>query len=176
MNNVVDLPRVGKVGALACWEHIQPLLKYHTYLQREEIHVAAWPPLEPFVPSGSGLWGMSREGCTGQSQQYALESGAFVLQTTGLMTEKAAESMNLGGTPIYTKPGGGCAAVFGPDGRVMTDEQPDAEEKIIYVNLEMDAILTARAFVDSCGHYSRPDMLWLGVDKRQPCHVEERRN
>lgn len=50
-----------RVGALSCWEHIQPLLKYHTYLQNEEMHVAAWPPVDPH-PGGDALWGMSREG------------------------------------------------------------------------------------------------------------------
>lgn len=29
--NVVDEPGVGKVGGLSCWEHSQPLLRYHTY-------------------------------------------------------------------------------------------------------------------------------------------------
>ena len=38
-----------KVGALNCLEHIQPLLKYHTHLQGENIHLAAWPPLAPFA-------------------------------------------------------------------------------------------------------------------------------
>jgi len=60
LNNVVDTP-IGKVGSLACWEHLQPLLKYNTYLQREEIHNAAWPPLYPFV-EGPGLWSMSADG------------------------------------------------------------------------------------------------------------------
>lgn len=39
--NVVDEPTVGKVGVLSCWEHSQPLLRYHTYSQGEWIHVAA---------------------------------------------------------------------------------------------------------------------------------------
>lgn len=51
----------GRVGALACWEHTQPLLKYHTHFQREDIHVAAWPPV--FAHGGGpDLWSMSREG------------------------------------------------------------------------------------------------------------------
>lgn len=62
LNNVVDLDGVGKVGALSCWEHMQPLLKYHTISLREEIHVAAWPPLIPFVEGSQGLFGMSAEG------------------------------------------------------------------------------------------------------------------
>jgi nitrilase len=61
LKNVVQVNGVGRVGALSCWEHTQPLLKYHTYLQREEIHVAAWPPLDPH-PGGPALWSMSKEG------------------------------------------------------------------------------------------------------------------
>jgi len=43
--NVADEPMVGKVGALSCWEHSQPLLQYHTYSQGEQINVAACPPI-----------------------------------------------------------------------------------------------------------------------------------
>ena len=61
LKNVVDVEGVGKVGCLACWEHTQPLLKYHTCLLREDVHVAAWPPLFTH-PGGPALWSMSREG------------------------------------------------------------------------------------------------------------------
>lgn len=60
LHNVVDTS-VGRIGALSCWEHINPLLKYHTYHQRELFHVAAWPPVYPHS-GGPDLWSMSREG------------------------------------------------------------------------------------------------------------------
>jgi nitrilase len=59
---VVDLPEVGKVGGLSCWEHIQPLLKYYTFSQGEQIHVAAWPPVDPFIKGSPGFFSMSIEG------------------------------------------------------------------------------------------------------------------
>lgn len=59
---VVDLPEIGKVGGLSCWEHIQPLLKYYTFSQGEQIHVAAWPPLDHFVDGSPGFYSMSVEG------------------------------------------------------------------------------------------------------------------
>lgn len=64
LHNVVEEPGIGKVGALSCWEHSQPLLRYHTYSQGEEIHVAAWPPMNYFnsFPEGSALWSQCREG------------------------------------------------------------------------------------------------------------------
>lgn len=60
--NVVSIPEVGRTGGLSCWEHIQPLLKYYTFSQGEEIHVAAWPPLDPFMDGSPGFWSMSIEG------------------------------------------------------------------------------------------------------------------
>lgn len=61
LNNVVQVEGVGRVGALACWEHTQALLKYHTCVQREDVHIAAWPPVYEHR-GGMGLWSMSREG------------------------------------------------------------------------------------------------------------------
>jgi aliphatic nitrilase len=35
---------LGRMGALCCAEHIQPLTKYAMYSQHEQIHIAAWRP------------------------------------------------------------------------------------------------------------------------------------
>jgi predicted amidohydrolase len=60
LRSVAELP-FGRVGSLSCWEHIQPLLKYNTISQKEEIHVAAWPPLHSQV--GESIpWSMTAEG------------------------------------------------------------------------------------------------------------------
>jgi nitrilase len=77
--------------------------------------------------------------------------------------------------PLFNVPGGGSSAIFGPDGRLIASGEQDgltgADEGIIYADLEMDDHMKARGFVDACGHYSRPDMLWLGVDLREKLHV-----
>lgn len=62
LNNVVEVEGVGRVGALACWEHMQPLLKYHTTSLREQIHIAAWPPIHSFEEGSEGLFSMTAEG------------------------------------------------------------------------------------------------------------------
>jgi len=59
-SSVAELP-FARVRSLSCWEHIQPLLKYHTLSQQEDIHVAAWPILYPHT-GGQDLWSMSAEG------------------------------------------------------------------------------------------------------------------
>lgn len=59
LSSVAQLP-FARVRALSCWEHIQPLLKYHTISQKEDIHVGGWPNAPSFA--GADLWSLSAEG------------------------------------------------------------------------------------------------------------------
>lgn len=70
-------------------------------------------------------------------------------------------------------PGGGNSAVFGPDGSRLTEPVESTAEVIIFADLEMDLILAAKLFVDITGHYSRPDLMSLNVDRRVKKMVHE---
>ncbi|KAG6363700.1 hypothetical protein INS49_008801 [Diaporthe citri] len=62
---------------MACWEHTQPLLKYHTISQGPAIHVSMWPPVDPTTgPRHPGLGSMTKEGCQKLSQTFAIEPAA----------------------------------------------------------------------------------------------------
>jgi nitrilase len=78
--------------------------------------------------------------------------------------------MGTSGGVVMNRPGGGSSAVFGPDGRKLSQDLPEGEEGIIYADLDLDDVLKAKSFIDTCGHYSRPDMLWLGVDSEEKLH------
>ncbi|KAK6222288.1 Carbon-nitrogen hydrolase [Pestalotiopsis sp. IQ-011] len=170
LDGVADT-RVGRVGALSCWEHAQPLLKYHMYAQKEQIHVAAWPPLFRCDGGGKGLWSMSREGTQAIASTYALESQSFVLHSTAVLSQAGINLMKTETGSIMNIPGGGSSAVFAPDGRKISTDIPETEEGLVYCTLEMGLILESKAFLDVCGHYSRPDLLWLGVDRKDKSHV-----
>ncbi|RMJ16460.1 Arylacetonitrilase [Fusarium kuroshium] len=184
LNNVIDIDFGGdigvvKVGSLACWEHSQPLLKYHTYAQKEAIHISAWPPTDPHGGvEAPGLWSMSAEGTQCLSQAYAIEGGTFVLHCTAVCNQKGIDKLKTKGGLLFREPGGGNSVVFGPDGRRLTkplaDGNPEAEG-IVYAELNLTEIVTNRVFLDVVGHYSRPDLLWLGVDKKQKQFVVPRR-
>lgn len=60
--------------------------------------------------------------------------------------------------------GGGSSAIFGPDGRKMTEPLDDKAEGILYADLDMDEITRIKMFAHCTGHYSRPDLLWLSTD------------
>jgi nitrilase len=112
-------------------------------------------------------------GTAAVAQTYAIESQSFVLHTTALISQPGIDLMKSQGG-LMGIPGGGCSAIFGPDGRKLTVDIPDTEERMLYHHLDLSEVLKSRAFVDVCGHYSRPDMLWLGVDNEVKRHVINR--
>lgn len=98
------------------------------------------------------------------ARTYAIEAGAFVLHCTTSITQKGIDAMGTAGAPLMSTPGGGHAAVFGPDGRRLTEPLDEKSEGILYADLDLDAIGRAKMFADCTGHYSRPDLLWLQTD------------
>ncbi|CAG7921855.1 unnamed protein product [Penicillium olsonii] len=171
--NVVDEPGVGKVGALSCWEHSQPLLRYHTYSQGEEIHVAAWPPMNHYssFPPGTALWSQCREGAHNLSTTHAIEGNCFVVLASSFFSQTGIERMKLGDGQLYHIPGGGCATIIAPDGRRLTEDLPEDQEGLVIADCDLDEILKVKTMLDVHGHYSRPDLLWLGVDYREKKQV-----
>ncbi|KKZ61665.1 hypothetical protein EMCG_03774 [[Emmonsia] crescens] len=165
-----------KIGMLACWEHTQPLLKFHTYTLGEEVHISMWPPVDAHGGvDAPGLWSMSAEGCMVLSQTHAVEGGAFVLHCTGVCGDEGIEALKTKGGLLFREPGGGHSAAFGPDGRRLTaplgaedgtGKADPAAEGIVFADLDLERIVTNRGFLDVVGHYSRPDLLWLGVDRK----------
>lgn len=74
-----------------------------------------------------------------------------------------------------SSPGGGSSAIFGPDGRRLTEPAESTTEKIIYADLAMDLIVATKLFADPTGHYSRPDLMSLNVctQVKKMIHEEE---
>lgn len=160
-----------KVGCFACWEHTQPLLKYHGISQGAAIHISMWPPIDPTTGvDHPGLWSMTAEGCQNLSQTYAIESTAYVLHSTSVCTQKGIDVLKTQDGLSCRQPGGGHSCVIGPDGRRLTpplgDGSPETEG-IVYADLDLTKVVATRGFLDNVGHYSRPDLLWLGVDRQQ---------
>lgn len=172
LNNVVEIDFGGdvgkvKIGCLNCWEHTQPLLKYHTYTQGPMIHVSMWPPVDPHGGVDyPGLYSMTSDGVLNLSQVCAMEGTQYVLHCTAVCAEKGIEAFSSEGYPMFGKPGGGNSAVIGPDGRILKQTLKSSEEGIIFADLDLTKVIATRSFLDVVGHYSRPDLLWLGYDNK----------
>lgn len=155
---VVD-SAVGRVGALNCWEHIQPLTKYAMFAQHEQLHIGGWPTFSIFEDA---VYALGPEVNVGASRQYAVEGQVFVLAPCGIIGEAGQE--------LYCdtelkrqllRRGGGHARIFGPDGRSLAEPLDPQEEGILYADIDYAQILAAKNAADPVGHYSRPDVLSL---------------
>lgn len=159
----------GRVGALNCWEHFQPLTKYAMYAQNEQIHVSGWPcfgvlDMVPALSHDTNVFGASKV--------YALEGSTFVLTPTQIMSEKGMRNFALadGSLPPIFNGGGGYATVFGPDSAVLSTPLPPDQEGYVTATIDLAAIDLAKNAADPAGHYSRPDVTQL-VFHNQPQRV-----
>lgn len=152
---------LGRIGQLACWEHLQPLSKFAMYSLHEQIHCAAWPSFSCYPDAFS----LGPEANTSASQVYALEGGCFVVSACGLVSADMIEL--LVENEIHEqllKQGGGHARIFGPDGRSLAQPLPENSEGILIADIDIEDIVIAKAFNDPVGHYSRPDVTQLLVN------------
>ena len=160
---VVDTP-IGRLGALSCGEHFQPLLKSAMYSQFEQVHVAAWPAFS-LLRGRAYLNGP--EAATMASQIYAIEGQCFVLCATTVndaatldivcQTEEQRRMLTVEGLPAA----GGRSNLFGPDGAPLAQYLPEGEEGLVFAEIDLAALHMAKTAGDTFGHWSRPDVVRL---------------
>ena len=155
---------IGRIGQLACWEHLQPLSKYAMYSMHEQIHCGAWPSFS-CMPQAYAL---GPELNNAASQMYAAEGQCFVIGACGMVSDEMMDILveNDEHKEIISA-GGGHAVIYGPDGRPLVDKIPHDQEGLLIADLDMNDITIAKVFADPVGHYSRPDVTRLLLN-RQP--------
>lgn len=152
--NVVETA-VGRIGTLICWESYMPLARFALYAQNLDIYVAptwdsgaTWMATMQHIAREGGCWVI---GCA-----TALEEGDIPasIPYRDALFPTAGEWINPGDAVVY-KPFGGVAA------------GPMHEEKgLLLAEIDVAAAPAARRKFDASGHYARPDVFGLSVDRR----------
>jgi nitrilase len=154
---------IGNVGMLCCWEHLQPLTKYAMYAQNEQIHVAAWPSFSLYR---GAAYALGPELNNAASQLYAAEGQCFVVAPCATVS---GEMLELLCTDDVQRQlllhGGGFARIYGPDGAPLGKALGEAEEGLVIADIDLGTITLAKSAADPAGHYSRPDVTRLLLNK-----------
>lgn len=165
---VHDTP-LGRLGALCCWEHLQPLTKYAMFSMNEEIHVASWPSFSVYRGAAHAL---GPEVNTAASLMYAAEGQCFVLAPCATVSDAMIERMcDTEMKKQFLLPGGGFARIYGPDGASLGEDLPETAEGLVLAEINPAMISIAKSAADPVGHYSRPDVTRLLLNRKSTPRV-----
>ena len=145
----------GKIGALICWENYMPLARAAMYAQGVQLYI---------TPTAD-----SRESWQSTIRHIAMEGRCFVLSCNQYVTKEMypkdlACYDDLQSSPEVMSDGG--SAIVGPLGDYVTKPVWGKEELII-ANLDLKQIAYSQFDFDPVGHYSRPDVFKLVVNKEK---------
>lgn len=157
---------VGRIGQLACFEHNNPLARYAMMAEGEQIHSAMYP--------GSAFGEGFAQRMEINIRQHALESGCFVVNATAwLDADQQAQIMKDTGCSIGPISGGCFTTIVTPDGMLIGEPLRSGEGEVI-ADLDFTLIDRRKLLMDSVGHYNRPELLSLMIDRTPTANLHER--
>lgn len=152
-----------RVGGLNCFENWLPLARSALYAQGESLHVSVWPgglhntkDLPAFIAKESRSYVIACSGLM-RAQDFPMDTPDL-----DLILSDGDEILSNGGSTIVA-----------PDGTFMIDPVLD-EEVLIVAEIDASIVREERQNLDQAGHYARPDVLRLKVDRRRQGQVEFR--
>lgn len=149
------------VGGLNCWENWLPLPRSALYAQGEDLHVAIWPG--------------SIRNTEDITRFIARESRSYVVSVSGLMRREDIDAslphadLLIDSADDVMADGGSCIA--GPDGEWIL-EPVTGSESLSVVEIDHSRVLEERHSLDVVGHYSRPDVTRLVVNRKRQTTAE----
>jgi nitrilase len=154
--NGLRVHHVGKarVGGLSCWENWMPQARHAMYSGGEDVHVSVWP---------------GNPGNTADITRFiALEGRVWSLAACGLLSmDDVPRDFPL--RPVLDDAGvtqvrRGGSALAAPDGSWLIEPVVD-EERLVIADVDLATVRAARLSLDPAGHYSRPDVFHVTVDR-----------
>ena len=149
------------VGGLNCWENWMPLPRAALYGMGENLHIAVWPGSEVNTKDITRF--------------IARESRSYVISVSSLMRKEDIPSTVphleeiLNNTPDEIANGGSCIA--SPDGEWLIPPVLH-KEGLIIATLDFNKVLEERQNFDAVGHYSRPDVTQLTVNRERQSTIK----
>jgi nitrilase len=151
---------LGKISGLICWENLMPLARSALYALGAQIHVAP-------------TWDKS-PGWTTAMQYIAREGGMFVIGC-GMVLHKNDIPDTYPFRNLYPPErewiNTGNSCIINPKGEILAGPL-QATEGLLYAELDLSEITAAKRMFDTAGHYARPDVFKLGINRQANVNLE----
>ncbi len=155
---------LGNIGGLCCWEHTMNLARQALIGQNIQLHAACWPGLSTL----KGYENMFDLQVESMMRTHALTGGCFVIVAECYVTQENIDMMERElGPQDFMKPGGGWSGIIHPWGVDVVEPHTGPTEKIVAAEINLDDIKPVKAIVDGNGHYSRPDVVRMVLDRQE---------
>jgi nitrilase len=161
---------LGRVGMLCCWEHLQPLNRFALYSMNEQVHIAAWPSFSLYSGIAHALGSTVNNAA---SLMYAVEGQCYVVAPCATITEDIIKVIcETDDQRQLIHAGGGFAKIYAPDGQSIGNQLGETEEGLVVADIDLSLIALAKAVADPAGHYARPDVTRLLLNRSTAAPVE----
>ncbi|WP_338764577.1 carbon-nitrogen hydrolase family protein [Bernardetia sp. ABR2-2B] len=151
------------VGGLNCWENWMPLARTALYGLGEDLHIAVWPGA---IRNTEDI-----------TRFMAKEGRSFVVSVSGLMRKEDFPKNTphldiiLENCPDILANGGSCIAA--PNGEwIISPYDNENNEELIITELDFNKVLEEHQNFDAVGHYSRPDVLKLTLNRKRQSNLD----
>jgi len=177
----------GVVGGLICGEHNMPLARYALLSQHEEIHFASFPafPFKSAVLPYQADIAVRNHALEGRAvlpyqadiavRNHALEGQVFVINSSSYLSKEMIDHLfeTEEEKSMLEESGNGFSCIVNPLGYYIAGPLTDSEG-ILYAEIDRSEIFKAKRTLDAVGHYSRPDVLNLKLNKSEQknLHIE----
>lgn len=154
--------KFGPVSGLMCGENSNPLAIFALTADATRVHVMAWPNHFPKIALPMPEIALTA------AKAFAQMSKAFVISASAVVDDRVREmlSVDAEGAEFLSRDDiGGGSCIVAPDTRVIAGPTVGNEETILYADMDLDVGIRMKLRHDLAGHYNRPDVFRLLVNR-----------
>ncbi|HKV87688.1 MAG TPA: carbon-nitrogen hydrolase family protein [Candidatus Dormibacteraeota bacterium] len=157
---VVETP-MGRVGGLICWENYMPLARFALFAQGCEIYVA------PTWDAGE-LWLATMSHIAGEGRCWVLGTGS-AMRGKDIPNDFPRRGQLFPDLEEWFNPGD--SVIVNPSGKVVAGPLHE-QHGILYADADPAKASAAKRTLDVAGHYGRPDIFKLEVNREPLAPIE----